>query len=384
MRRLAVTMLSFAAVAVPGAQACDCGGCPPTSCGSSSVPSPSANLLFLRGFGQRGPLTAIDRSSGRTTFALPAGVASADGTAYVSGSHPRDTATSVRTFSARTGRLLSTRRLAGDGWTVTAVSANGRYVVLLDSLQRRGRSRVVVLARATRAPAATVVLRGSYDVDAVSNDGRHLYLIEYLRSGYRIRLYDTARRALEPRVLTEKGEPMQGLAWDAIASPDGRYLFTLYLRGDGSAEIHTLDLIRGTAACVDLPGGAATAIQQYALALSHSGRMLFAANPLLGVVATVDPAVRRVIKVVHFPSTGAASSSSQLGIVSRNGRTVYFTSDASVFRYDAAYGVVRGPYSTGGVAAGLAYTRGDRRLLVVRADRTVVWLDAATGRRVRR
>src|SRR5213078_3576603 len=41
MRRLAVTVLSFAAVAVvPSAQACDCGGCPPTSCGTSSSASP--------------------------------------------------------------------------------------------------------------------------------------------------------------------------------------------------------------------------------------------------------------------------------------------------------------------------------------------------------
>jgi hypothetical protein len=385
MRRLTITLLSLAAVAVPSAQACDCGGCPPTSCGASSSASPGSNLLFLRSFGQRGPATAFDVSSGRRTFALPPGVAAANGRIYVSASRSRRAVTFVRTYNARTGRELSRRRLDGRGWTIAGVSANGRYIAVLDAFERRGFTRILVLSRSTGDRVRFALLRGNYDVDAVSNDGERLFLIQYLRNGYLIRLYDAARMALTPKVLTEDGEPMQGLAWDAVASPNGRYLFTLYLRGDGAAEIHTLDLHRGTAICIHLPGGDATGIEQYALALSPDGRALYAANPLLGVVATVDPAKRRVAKVVHFRVAGAPSSPSQLAAVSHGGRTVYFTSGAAVFRYDAAFGVVRGPYTLGRfVAAGLAFTPDDRRLLVVRSDGRVLWLDAASGRRAAR
>src|SRR5205823_12426922 len=135
----------------------------------------------------------------------------------------------------------------------------------------------------------TCRLQGWYDVDALSTDGRRLFLLQYLRTGaYLIRLFDLDRRVLTARRLTEKGEPMDGTAWDAVAAPDGHRLLTLYLRGDGRPEVHTLDLLRGTAVCIDLPTGDPLLVQQYTLALSPDRDTLYAANPALGVVATVD------------------------------------------------------------------------------------------------
>jgi hypothetical protein len=229
----------------------------------------------------------------------------------------------------------------------------------------------------------TITLRGSYDVDAVSNDGRRLFLIQYLRNGYLVRFYDVARQSLAARVLTEKGAPMQGLAWDAVASPDGHYLFTLYLRGDGATEIHTLDLRRGTAVCIDLPRGDLPSIQQYALALAPDGRTLFAANPMLRLVATVDVRARSVVRVAYFHTNGFPSTQSQLAAASHDGRTVYFTSGRELFAYDAAYHTIRGAYGVGAAVTGLAFSRDDRRLTVVRTDHKVLWLNAATGRPLR-
>lgn len=384
MRRLAVTLLSLAAVAVvPSAQACDCGGCPPTSCGTSSSASPGGNLLFLRGYGQRGPLTAIDTASGRRRFALPPGIASANGRVYVSATQRAHRFTVVQTYDGRTGGVLRARTYPGGGWTVAGVSANGRYIALLDSYHRGGAARIAIVGTRLGSVMHRITLRGSYDVDAVSNDGRRLFLIQYLRNGYLVRFYDVARRSLATRVLTEKGAPMQGLAWDAVASPDGHYLFTLYLRGDGAAEIHTLDLRRGTAVCIDLPRGDASTIQQYALALSPDGRTVFAANPILRLVATVDVPQRRVVRVTHFHTNGFPATQSELAVASHDGRTVYFTSGRELFAYDAAYHTIRGAYRAGALVTGLAFTRGDRRLLVVRADHKVLWLNAATGRPVR-
>jgi outer membrane protein assembly factor BamB len=383
MRRLALTLLSLAALAVvPSAQACDCGGCPPTSCGTSSSTSPGG-LLFLREYGQRGPLTAIDTKSGRRTFALPPGIASADGRLYVTAIQRAHRFTTVRTYDARTGQPLRTRTYRGGGWSIAGVSANGRYLALLNSSQKSRAVRIAIVGSALGHAARTVTLHGTYDVDAVSNDGRKLFLIQYLRSGYLVRFYDVAREALASRVLTEKGAPMQGLAWDAVASRDGHYLFTLYLRSDGAAEVHTLDLRRGTAICIDLPRGDAASIQQYALSLSPNGRTLIAANPALGLVATVDVPSRRVTRVARFRSGGYPAAQSELAASSRDGRTVYFTSGSELYAYDAAYGVVRGAYRIGSAITGLAFTKDDRRLLVVRSDRRVVWINAATGKRVR-
>ena len=383
MRRLAVTLLSLAAVAVvPSAQACDCGGCPPTSCGTSSSASPGGNLLFLRGYGQRGPLTAIDTASGRARFALPPGVASANGRVYVSAVQRAHRFTVVRTFDGRSGRLLHVHTYRGGGWSVAGISANGRYAALLDAFRRGRGVRIAIVGTRLGAAVHTITLRGSYDVDAVSNNGRRLFLIQYLRSGYLVRFYDVARQSLAARVLTEKGAPMQGLAWNAVASPDGHYLFTLYVRGDGAAEIHTLDLRRGTAVCIDLPRGDPASVQQYALALSPDGRTVFAANPALRLVATVDVRTRSVGHVAYFHANGFPSTQSELAVASHDGRTVYFTSGRDLFAYDAAYRTIRGAYRIGTVATGLAFTRDDRRLLVVRADHKVLWINAATGRRL--
>jgi Tol biopolymer transport system component len=387
MRRLASTLLFLAAFAgVPSAQACDCGGCPPTQCGTSSSVSPAGGLLFLREYGQRGPLRAIQTGSGRQAFALPPGIVSADGRVYVAATQRAHRFTTVRTYDARTGRVLRSTTYRGGGWSVAGVSADGRYVALLDSFQRRRVAQIKIVG--SGGPGAdsgvhNVTLRGTYDVDAISNDGRRLFLIQYLRSGYLVRFYDLARASLAARVLTEKGAPMQGLAWDAVASRDGHYVFTLYLRGDGAAEVHTLDLRRGTAVCIDLPRGDAASIQQYALSLSPNGRTLVAANPALGVVATVDVRARRVTHVVHFRTDGYPPAQSELATSSHDGRTVYFTSGPELYAYDVAYGVVRGAYRIGSPITGLAFTGNDRRLLVVRPDGRAVWLAAATGKRVR-
>jgi hypothetical protein len=382
MRRLAVTLLSLAAVAiVPSAEACDCGGCPPSSCGTSSSAPRGSGLLFLRSFGQRGPLTAIDISNGHSRFSLPPGIASANGRLYISAVRHAHGSTTVRAYDARSGRALRSGAYRGGGWTVAGVAANGRYIVLLDS--KGGATKLEIVGAHLGAALRTISLRGSFDVDAVANDGQRLFLIQYVRNGYLVRLYDVRQQALAVRPLTEKGAPMEGLAWDAVASSDGRYLLTLYLRGDGAAEVHTLDLARGTAVCIDLPSGDATAIQQYALALSPNGRVLIAANPALGVVATVDLRARRVTRVVRFATETGYAIQSQTAVVSHDGRTVYFTKGHELYAYDAAYAVVRGSYEVGAIATGLAFTKDDRRLLVVRADHRVSWLAAATGRRVR-
>jgi hypothetical protein len=379
MRRALSLCLSLFAVAVPSAQACDCGGCPPTSCGTTSSAAPGSGLLSVRTAGQRGPLQAYDVRSGRRRFALPPGILSADGRLYVSVRTVPRHGSVVRLYDAHTGRPVGGFRYDRKGYFLGGVSPNGRWLALIHQAPHRTR---IELVDAQGRERYALRLHGWYDVDAVSNAARRVFLIQYVRSGYLIRRYDAVRRRLASGSLTEKGVPMNGTAWDAVASPDGRRLMTLYLRGNGP-EVHALDLVRGTAVCIDLPRGDQWSVQQYTLALSPDGGTLYASNPALGVVATVDLAKKRVVKLVRFLRDPESAALAPSAVTSHDGRTVYFTAGRSLFAYDVAYGRVRGPYDPGAGIAGIAFGRIDRTLLVVTRNGRALRLDAATGRVLR-
>jgi len=319
---------------------------------------------------------AYGLESGRVNFALPAGIASADGRRYVTATR-RHTSTTLRIYDARAGRYLRARSIAG-GWNLGALSGNGRRIGLVRPARGATDIRLVDVSRGR---AQNFSLHGWFDIDAVANDGRRVFLIQYVNAGYLIRFYDLGRRQLAARVLTEDAKPMAGTAWGAVASPDGRRLMTLYLRGDNVAEVHTLDLVRGTAVCIDLPRRRTAALRAYSLALAPDGRTLYAANPALGVVATVDLRSLRVVRVVRFRARTAADYPSRAAAVSHDGRTVYFAAGRSTYAYDAAYRRVRGSYDAGGAVAGLAFGPSDWTLLVVRRDGRAIRLDAATGMR---
>ena len=332
----------------------------------------------MRTTGQRGPLLAYDVATGRHRFSLPAGVLAAGGMRFVASRGTADRkGTLVQSFDARTGRLLERWRHAGRNWFVGGVSSNGRAIALVHQVPHVTR---VALVDAHGRTLQELTFHGWFDVDAVSNDARRVFLVQYLRNGgYLIRRYDAAQRSLASDVLTEKGAPMQGIAWDAVASPDGHRLMTLYLRGS-RPEVHTLDLVRGTAVCIDLPRGDAWSVQQYTLTLSPDGRTLYAANPALGIVATIDLPKLRVVKVVHFLVDPESAMLAPSAVTSHDGRTVYFTAGRLLFAYDAAYHRVRGPYDLGTGIAGIAFDRHDRTLLVVTHTGRALRLDAATGR----
>jgi hypothetical protein len=216
-----------------------------------------------------------------------------------------------------------------------------------------------------------IPLRGDWRGEAVSNDGRRLYLLEYLRNGYRVRWYDLAAGRLMPGSLRDKTEPalMAGVAWSSLATPDGSRLLTLFLTGDGEAAVHSLDLSNPHAVCVDLPGTSFELARQYGLALTRDGRTLTAANPALGTVVRIDLARSAVTRTVSFPRyTGPAGTTS--ASASADGRTVAFATGSSLWTYDIRSGTVRSLQDAGRTVVAVAFRPDDRRILVVRADRT--------------
>ena len=98
---------------------------------------------------------------------------------------------------------------------------------------------------------------------------------------------------------------MTGTPWASTGTRDGRWQLTLYLEGEGHAFVHALSLTAAHAACIDLPGGDFVSTGRYALVVSRDGRTLYAANPSLGVVATIDLRAEKIVSTFRFPHAAA-------------------------------------------------------------------------------
>lgn len=379
--RIAILVLILSTLLVASAEA---DGCPPSTCGAQGLAVPGSPTLAIRPSGPLGALQSYDVAAARQRFALPAGALSADGRRFVT-VRPRRSETTLGLFDARTGRRLHVWSIAGR-WQAARVSAHGRRVALAPLRNPQGTSRLAIVDTASGDLLRTVRLHGFYEVDAVTDTGRRLYLVQHLDDGslrYRVRAYDLRLGRLEPKPVRDPAEPgaMAGTAWNAVASPDGRWLLTLYLKGNGDgAFVHVLDIARRTAVCIDLPSGGYNQTMQYGLVLSPDGRRLYAANPALGRVATIDLAARKIVSTARLAARStAADAFGSTGAVSRDGRTIYYTAGSPLWAFDSAYGRIRGPYDVGGLVAGVGFSPDDRHLLVVREDGTTAMLDAATG-----
>jgi hypothetical protein len=301
----------------------------------------------------------------------------------------RDTV--VSRYRVADGTLMEWMTVAGR-WRVAGVSPNGRFAALMRQSAARKRTDVTVVNTVAKTVAHRLELRGNFEVETVSRDGKRLFLVQHLPSSgpprYSVRLFDLSRDRLASKPLRGAGEPgvMAGLAWSGIGSPDGRWLLTLYLNtGRNVAFVHALDLVRSSPVCIFLPsGGGFEALKRYGLTLSPDGKRLYATNAAVGAVAEIDLATRKVVRTTRFPATRDLSGPAALtGSVSRNGRTLYFSPGKDLWAYDTAYGIVRGPYRTGGAISGFGFAAGDRRVHALRADGRMLTFDAATGATMR-
>jgi hypothetical protein len=389
MRRVLIVALLLASLLPSSASGNGC----PAPCSGQSVSPPDGKLLFVQPSGDRGPVVAYDTKNGVQRFALPAGVSSADGNWHVSVTRAGRLTRLVR-FFVRTGQPVRAWTIRGT-WHAAGLSPQGRWVALTRRSHRPLRTTVAIVDADRARTAHLLTLRGDFEVETVSVDGKRLFLIEHLNADgaprYLVRLYDLSRDRLHADPLRARGEDklMTGYAWSGIGSPDGRWLLTLYLNTSrSSAFVHALHLGRSSPACIDLPsgGGAFERLKHYSLTLSPDGKTLFAANPALGAVAAIDLSTRRVVRTARFAADGGrvVEAAARLGgTISRNGRTLYFSSGRDLWAYDAAYGKVRGPYRTNGRLVGFGFGMRDRTVVALRSDGRMLVFDAATGRRLR-
>jgi hypothetical protein len=204
----------------------------------------------------------------------------------------------------QTGATLRTLRLPGDFQLPPAtasgvpggLSQNGRWLVLestdMTSSGTPHATHLLVVDTSYANAIQQVDLNGLFGFDAVSNDGARIFLIEYLDGNqYHVRFYDLGAGRLDPNVIFDKSDSssaMAGVRLSGIASQDGQWLYSVYVRPDKSAFIHALNLNVPFALCIDLPGsGYSTNPDEFhwSLAMNAAGTHLYAANGATGMVA---------------------------------------------------------------------------------------------------
>jgi hypothetical protein len=292
MKRLALIGFLVLAAALPGAA--PGAGCSPLDCAASGV-SVGNGYLAARPGGAHGVAKIVDLRTGAVKWTLPQGML--NGRTLVE----QPMSQSLVWHDALTGKQTGAATIKAAGpFSLVGLSQEGTRAVLVNVSKQQSTFAVV-----SPSDEQTFTLPGTrWGFDALS--GNKLYLLQYLNNGYEIRLYELASGTLAAKPLKDPkaSSTIWGLAWERVASPDGRYLFTLYVGGNGGAMVHQLDLKTSAARCIDLPGtGDFNSTTTWAMELSPNGKTLWAVNPGYGRVVGIDVAKRNVRVAFQFQKT---------------------------------------------------------------------------------
>jgi hypothetical protein len=200
------------------------------------------------------------------------------------------------------------------------LSQNGRWLVV-ESFDRTetipSATHMLVVDTSYASAPRKIDLNGLFNFDAVNNDGQRVYMIQYLSGNqYHVRFYDLSLGRLDPQIVFDKSDgsaAMAGLRLSGVASPDGHWLYSMYIRENQSPFIHALSLDQPIAFCIDLPGsGFSTNGDQFrwSLALDAHGSHLYAANGATGIVAdmSIDNGVPNHPRAVQLAVGQSATS----------------------------------------------------------------------------
>ena len=310
----------------------------------------------------------------------------------------------IRALDARSGRLLRWLALPGSYTTSTAdysaatLSYNGLWLALRATTAPAGTTRAVVVNTAMMKVAATLTLPGRFGLDAVDGQGSVLYLIERLaRPGdhpYRVRSYQIGQGTLDDQPVLDKGatDPasatMSGVAWTRVWSPDGAWLYTLYVYtqpgGKAGAFVHALSVGNRIAHCIDLPdnGAAGSDLAHYTLAIAADGATLYAVNPLMGRLRVVHSLPFGEIEQANLGQR-AGSAERTLGgaVLSADGRHLFVATTRGVWTLDTGSLAPSAILLPGVAVTSLALNANGRLLYALEPGRgSVQALDPTTGR----
>lgn len=350
---------------------------------ATPAPSPSSSiatagrLLFMRtGRGTAAEaIVAIAATTGQVAARLPVGVADGHWTVLYAAA-TIDGETTVTAYDPSSGATLRRISVPGSfalpvivaGELPGGLASDGHTLVLVDQAPAPGSSRFALLDTTFATPARFVTLPGGFAFDALSPDARNLFLIEHLgpaASGhYQVRLYDTAAGALVPGAIVDKrniGEAMEGRPVARVTSVDGQWVYTLYVKTDGTAFVHELDTTAALALCVDLPAAATatTAADVAAWRLGLRGTdPPYAANGNLGILVGLNPGTVR--STGRMP-TGGTAGSAELAVAA-DGSALYLAGPGGVTTVSTSSFGTLGKVLPTSPLAGIAITDDGRSL----------------------
>lgn len=192
----------------------------------------------------------------------------------------------------------------------------------------------LVIDTSYKKAAKRIDMDGYFQFDAVSNDGQRIYLIQYLSSNrYFVRDFNVGSGMLDPTIIVDKTDgsaAMSGLRLAGVASRDGQWLYSVYIREHQGAFIHALNLEGNIAICIDLPGSGYASSGDgfhWSLAMSADGSHLYAANGAMELVADIDtsngfPNVTRTVKIGTAPQSAGLIQGVQAKGFGSNGLVV--------------------------------------------------------------
>jgi hypothetical protein len=252
-------------------------GTGPASAAPRSSPAAVAEPLYL---GDGTVVSVVDGATGQVRRRMPAGAPSPDWTRLysVAGSYAN---VQLRVVDTGSGAII--RAIPVPAWASDArLSANGRWVALISKPDARAPLTRFQVRDADLAGAPIdVELPGAFAFDGLSGDGRRLFLLQLRNDGsYQVKLYDLAAHRLAPNAIVDKNDAstvMSGASVDSLTTTDGQEQLTLYERdARDQAFVHVLPIGVSTefAYCVDLPPPGAG----WTLAAGPDGRRFYAAN----------------------------------------------------------------------------------------------------------
>jgi hypothetical protein len=395
MLRKLVVALSVAAL---GTAACT----HETRDGSAIHPVPRETLLL----GTEAGALVVEVPGGSVLFERPGAVASLGGSWLLSAT-PSAGSTLLQTLDGAEAEPASDVRLDGT-LEIRVVAESGGAVALMDPLPQgwnpevplpRSRTPIVVADPTGLTEPRTYDLRGNFEPEAFSTDDRRLFLIQHLPAEaptvYRVTVLNLRTGRVMPVHGPFKGpaERMPGIRLQQVLSPNADQLYTLYSsarpgyaphhapvpNGATVSFVHVLSLQDGWAHCVGLPEELwDRPASEQAMATSPNGRLLYLADPTLGLVTVMDTASLEIRTYsIDLSVSGVRRTSA---VVSGDGSALFVATaseHSGIIRIDTdTFEVVR-TWATDDVS-GLGLSTDGERLYVASDDRVEV-MDATTG-----
>jgi hypothetical protein len=313
MKRLALVLA--AALLLPGAA--HASACAPLNCAPSQFSLAGGAMMGYR-TAATADVKVVDLRTGKIRWTIHGGFEAGNLVVHMGAG------AAIVWTDATTNRTV--KRVANPQlFELVGVSQNGSRAVLRDA------SRFAVVS-----PGAQRIITlppGHWDFDALEGD--NLFLIKYdTDGGYQVRLVHLSTGKVDPSVLKER---IWGTPFSRASSPDGHYLFTLYIAGNGAAMVHELDLRTASARCIDLPGtGDYGAAATWAMVLSGDAKTLWAVSPGYGRVIGIDVASRTATTAFRIDLPGWNVGNATAAVLSPDGKRIAIADRESVALVDLA------------------------------------------------